>query len=150
MKYQQLEGIESVWKLQYILKKSKDGVRVTRYVPITSEEQIALIELENLSSRNPISILNWIENHMSLELDNKLKQAIRAKRKRHFNATQLHTRKKSIDLDYRVWEKLSSRAHELESTLSDTIEYLLTEASLTEKVSQAVLRVKDDLKKLIG
>lgn len=87
---------------------------------------------------------------MAPELENKLKQAIRAKRKRHFNAEQLHTRKKSIDLDYRVWEKLSSRANELGCTLSDAIEYLLSEASRSEKASRAVSSLKEDLNKLLS
>ena len=91
----------------------------------------------------------WIQKHMNPDLQNKLKQAIRAKRKRHFNAEQVHTRKKSIDLDYRVWEKLSLRAQDLDSTLSDTIEYLLSEASRTEKASQTVSSLKADLHELL-
>ncbi|CSB28006.1 hypothetical protein VCSRO22_0975 [Vibrio cholerae] len=87
---------------------------------------------------------------MSSELDNKLKQAIRAKRKRHFNAEQIHTRKKSIDLDYRVWEKLSLKANELGCTLSDAIEYLLSEASRSEKASKTVNSLKEDLSRLLA
>jgi macrodomain Ter protein organizer (MatP/YcbG family) len=87
---------------------------------------------------------------MSPELDVKLKQAIRAKRKRHFNAEQVHTKKKSIDLDYQVWEKLSQRANELGCTLSDAIEYLLSEASRSEKASQTVTSLKEDLTKLLA
>lgn len=87
---------------------------------------------------------------MSSELDNKLKQAIRAKRKRHYNAEQIHTRKKSIDLDYRVWEKLSFRANELGCTLSEAIEYLLSEASKTEKTSQKMSSLKEDLNRLLS
>lgn len=87
---------------------------------------------------------------MSLELDNKLKQAIRAKRKRHFNAEQVHTKKKSIDLDYRVWEKLSQRANELGCTLSDAIEYLVSEASRSEQASKTVTSLKEDLSALLS
>ncbi|GAL21263.1 macrodomain Ter protein YcbG [Vibrio maritimus] len=87
---------------------------------------------------------------MSVELDNKLKQAIRAKRKRHYNAEQVHTKKKSIDLDFRVWEKLSHRANDLGCTLSEAIEYLLSEASRSEKATQKVSSLKEDLSKLLG
>jgi macrodomain Ter protein organizer (MatP/YcbG family) len=87
---------------------------------------------------------------MSAELDNKLKQAIRAKRKRHYNAEQVHTKKKSIDLDYRVWEKLSYRANELGCTLSEAIEYLLSEASRSEKATKTVSSLKEDLSKLLS
>ncbi len=86
---------------------------------------------------------------MSPELDKKLKQAIRAKRKRHFNAEQVHTRKKSIDLDFRVWEKLAEKSKELDCTLSDTIEYLLSESNKTEMASKKVLDIKNDLHELL-
>ncbi len=118
MKYQQLENLECGWKWKYLIKKWKDGEAITRYID-TSEADAAIAELRKLE-HEPTQVLTWIENHMSEELDNKLKQAIRAKRKRHFNAEQVHTKKKSIDLDYRVWEKLSNRANELGCTLSNT------------------------------
>ncbi len=64
-----------------------------------------LLDIEH----EPTKVIEWIDNNMSRDLENKLKQAIRAKRKRHFNSEQMHTRKKSIDLDYRVWEKASGK-----------------------------------------
>ncbi|MEZ9232677.1 macrodomain Ter protein MatP [Vibrio amylolyticus] len=148
MKYQQLENLECGWKWQYLIKKWKEGISITRYID-SSEEQAAVNALRGLE-HEPTLVLDWIEENMSLELDNKMKQAIRAKRKRHFNAEQLHTKKKSIDLDYRVWEKLSYRANELGCTLSDAIEYLLTEASRSEKASQTVNDLKQDLNKLLS
>ncbi len=147
MKYQQLENLECGWKWQYLVKKWKDGQSITRYID-RSEIDNAIVELKALEHQ-PTLVLDWIERHMSPELENKLKQAIRAKRKRHFNAEQLHTRKKSIDLDYRVWEKLSLRANELGCTLSDAIEYLLSEASRSEKASRTVSSLKEDLSKLL-
>ena len=148
MKYQQLENLECGWKWQYLIKKWKDGEAITRYVDTSEAENVVhqLLEIEH----DPVKVLDWIESHMSFELDNKLKQAIRAKRKRHFNAEQQHTKKKSIDLDYRVWEKLSNRANELGCTLSDAIEYLLSEASRSEKVNQKVSSLKEDLNKLLS
>ncbi|MDE1264793.1 macrodomain Ter protein MatP [Vibrio aestuarianus] len=148
MKYQQLENLESGWKWQYLIKKWKDGDAITRYID-KSEAKVAIKQLQQIE-HEPTLVLKWIEQHMALDLDNKLKQAIRAKRKRHFNAEQLHTRKKSIDLDYRVWEKLSYRANELGCTLSDAIEYLLSEASRSEKASRTVTSLKEDLSKLLS
>lgn len=148
MKYQQLENLECGWKWQYLMKKWKDGEIITRHID-RSEAEAAILQLKALEYE-PTLVLDWIEQHMADALDNKLKQAIRAKRKRHFNAEQLHTRKKSIDLDYRVWEKLSFRANELGCTLSDAIEYLLSEASRSEKASRAVNSLKEDLSKLLS
>ncbi|PJC87944.1 macrodomain Ter protein MatP [Vibrio sp. HA2012] len=148
MKYQQLENLECGWKWQYLVKKWKDGESITRHID-TSEVDHAIQQLKMLEYE-PVKVLEWIDKHMSFELDNKLKQAIRAKRKRHFNAEQQHTKKKSIDLDYRVWEKLSNRATELGCTLSDAIEYLLSEASRSEKASLAVSSLKEDLSKLLS
>ncbi len=147
MKYQQLENLECGWKWTYLINKWKAGVAITRHID-SSEADAAISELRTLE-HEPTKVLEWIDTHMSLDLDNKLKQAIRAKRKRHFNAEQIHTKKKSIDLDYRVWEKLSYRANELGCTLSDAIEYLLSEASRSEKASQAVSSLKEDLTKLL-
>lgn len=148
MKYQQLENLECGWKWQYLVNKWKDGEAITRHID-SSEEDAAVAELRRLEHQ-PTQVIEWIERHMALDLDKKLKQAIRAKRKRHFNAEQIHTKKKSIDLDYRVWEKLSFRANELGCTLSDAIEYLLSEASRSEKASAAVTSLKEDLSKLLS
>ncbi|KQA16884.1 macrodomain Ter protein MatP [Vibrio metoecus] len=148
MKYQQLENLECGWKWQYLINKCKDGEAITHYID-RSEIESAVQKLKMLE-HDPTQVLVWIEEHMSPELDNKLKQAIRAKRKRHFNAEQIHTRKKSIDLDYRVWEKLSHKANELGCTLSDAIEYLLSEASRSEKASKTVNSLKEDLNRLLS
>jgi macrodomain Ter protein organizer (MatP/YcbG family) len=148
MKYQQLENLECGWKWNYLVKKWKEGESITRHVD--SSEADAALELLKSIEHEPVMVLEWIHSHMSFELNNKLKQAIRAKRKRHFNSEQVHTRKKSIDLDYRVWEKLSQRANELGCTLSDAIEYLVCEASRSEKANQQVNLLKEDLSKLLS
>ncbi|MGB1322250.1 MAG: macrodomain Ter protein MatP [Vibrio gallaecicus] len=148
MKYQQLENLECGWKWSYLIKKWKEGEAITRHID-SSEADVAVKELLKLEHQ-PTGVLDWIAKHMSFELDNKLKQAIRAKRKRHFNAEQVHTKKKSIDLDYRVWEKLSQRANELGCTLSDAIEYLVSEASRSEQASKTVNNIKEDLSKLLS
>ncbi|MGL4380832.1 MAG: macrodomain Ter protein MatP [Vibrio sp.] len=148
MKYQQLENLECGWKWQYLINKWKDGQAITHYID-HSEIESAVQKLKAIE-HEPTQVLMWIEQHMAPEWDNKLKQAIRAKRKRHFNAEQIHTRKKSIDLDYRVWEKLSQRANQLGCTLSDAIEYLLSEASRSEKASKTVTSLKEDLSRLLS
>ncbi|MDP2571657.1 macrodomain Ter protein MatP [Vibrio penaeicida] len=148
MKYQQLDNLECGWKWQYLIKKWKDGEAITKHLD-SSEADQAVEQLKRIE-HEPTFVLEWIDRHMSPELDNKMKQAIRAKRKRHFNAEQVHTKKKSIDLDYRVWEKLSGRANELGCTLSDAIEYLLSEASRSEKASKTVNSLKEDLSKLLS
>lgn len=148
MKYQQLENLESGWKWQYLIKKWKDGEAIT--VHLDSSQAQAAVDILLAIEHEPNRIMEWITEHLSPKLDNKLKQAIRAKRKRYFNAEHLHTRKKSIDLDYRVWEKLSHRANELGCTLSEAIEYLLCEASRSEKASQTVVSLKEDLSKLLS
>lgn len=147
MKYQQLENLEAGWKWKYLVKKWKDGDEITGYVD-TSEAEAAVKALLAIE-HEPTKVIKWIDKHMSPELDKKLKQAIRAKRKRHFNAEQVHTRKKSIDLDFRVWEKLAEKSKELDCTLSDTIEYLLSETNKTEEVSKKVLDIKNDLHELL-
>lgn len=147
MKYQQLENLECGWKWQYLVRKWKDGEAITRYQD-SSESQAAITNLQRLEHQ-PTQVLVWIDEHMNPELDNRLKQAIRAKRKRHFNAEHVHTKKKSIDLDYAVWEKLSERAQELGCTLSEAIEYLVSEASRSEKASKKVNSIKADLSKLL-
>jgi macrodomain Ter protein organizer (MatP/YcbG family) len=147
MKYQQLDSLESGWKWNYLIKKWKEGEQITCY-----QDELDATNAVNLLRDNEFdseSINDWINSHLSPDLTNKLKQAIRAKRKRHFNAEQIHTKKKSIDLDYRVWEKLSIRANELGCTLSDAIEYLVSEASRSEKASKTVSSLKEDLSKLL-
>ncbi|QIL84463.1 macrodomain Ter protein MatP [Vibrio sp. HDW18] len=148
MKYQQLENLECGWKWQYLINKWKDGQAITHYIDQSEIESV--VQKLKAIEHEPTQVLVWIEQHMAPELDNKLKQAIRAKRKRHFNAEQIHTRKKSIDLDYRVWEKLSQRANQLGCTLSDAIEYLLSEASRSEKASKTVTSLKEDLSRLLS
>lgn len=147
MKYQQLENLEAGWKWTYLVKKWKEGEAITCH--IDSSEADAAIQSLLTIEHEPTKVIEWIGKHMSAVLENKLKQAIRAKRKRHFNAEQVHTRKKSIDLDYRVWEKLAEKSQELGSTLSDTIEYLLSESNRTETVTKTVSDIRKDLSDLL-
>lgn len=147
MKYQQLENLEAGWKWDYLLRKHKDGNNVTKYIDTSDIDRV--INQLILMEHEPTKVIHWIIEHMDIMLEIKLKQAIRAKRKRHFNAEQQHTRKKSIDLDFQIWEKLSQKAHELDATLSDTIEYLISETNRSYHTTKKVNALKKDLNRLL-
>src|SRR5476649_1635855 len=105
MKYQQLENIESGWKWKYLVKKHRECERITRHLENSAAEDAVeeLLKLEN----EPVKVMDWIANNMNISLENRLKQTIRARRKRHFNSEHQHTRKKSIDLEFLVWQRLA-------------------------------------------
>lgn len=119
MRYQQLENQEARWKWLYLLRKIRQGENVTRYEEVSFA---SVITQELLNAENsPQQINQWITEHLAPELTQKLGQALRAKRKRFFNAEQLHTRKKSIDLDYQVWKRLATFAQKRNLTLSQSL-----------------------------
>lgn len=109
MKYQQLENLESGWKWTYLVKKHREGELITRYIEASAAQAAVdlLLTLEN----EPVLVNTWIEQHINPALVNRMKQTIRARRKRHFNAEHQHTRKKSIDPSswsgsvWQVWRK---------------------------------------------
>lgn len=147
MKYQQLENLECGWKWAYLIKKYREGERVTRYLD-TSQIETAMTQLLSLEN-NPVKIINWINEHMNPQLDNKLKQTIRARRKRHFNAEQQHLRKKSIDLEFLVWQRLANLAKRRHATLSETIIQLLEDAEKKEQYASTMSSLKQDLESLL-
>lgn len=147
MKYQQLENLECGWKWAYLIKKHHEGENITRYLD-TSESEFAISKLLHFE-HNPVLVLDWIEMHMNPQLDNKLKQTIRARRKRHFNAEQQHLRKKSIDLEFLVWQRLANLAKRRRATLSDTIVQLLEDAEKNEKYASTMSSLKQDLEFLL-
>ncbi|MCD9475833.1 Ter macrodomain-binding protein MatP [Photobacterium carnosum] len=122
-KYQQLENLECGWKWNYLTNKILTGCNVTKWID-SSEIESSVAKLKAMESE-PVNVLDWIIGNLNQEHERKLNQAIRAKRKRHFNAEQRHTKKKSVDLDYAVWQKLSERSQSLGATLSETIELLI-------------------------
>lgn len=123
MRYQRLDIQEATWKLDYLLKKHREGESITQY-----QEQ-SLIELkikELLTLQNaPEKIEEWIKKEMTAEQRKKMRQSIRARRKRFFNAEKQSTKKKSIDLDYGSWTRLATFARKQKMTLSDSIQFLL-------------------------
>lgn len=148
MKYQQLENLECGWKWKYLVKKHREGEVITRLIEQSAADEAvqALLALEN----QPIKVLEWIEQYMNPALENRMKQTIRARRKRHFNAEHQHTRKKSIDLEYLVWQRLAGLAQRRGCTLSETIVQLIEDAEHKEKYASQLSSFKQDLQALLG
>lgn len=147
MKYQQLDNLESGWKWKYLVKKHREGEQITRYIE-RSQQQSATEELLCLEN-NPIKVKDWIDVHLNPYLDNKMKQTIRARRKRHFNAEHQNTRKKSIDLEFLVWQRLANLAKRRDVTLSDVVIQLIEDAEQKEQYANKVSSIKDDLLSLL-
>ena len=147
MKYQQLENLECGWKWHYLVKRHLEGELITRHLE-KSAAQHAVNELL-LLEHNPKGVVNWINEHLNPDLDNRMKQTIRARRKRHFNAEQQNTRKKSIDLEFLVWQRLANLAKRRGCTLSQTITQLIEDAEQKEQYATKVSTIKDDLQSLL-
>ena len=148
MKYQQLENLESGWKWKYLVKKHREGELITRYIEASAAQEAVdeLLSLEN----EPVLVNGWIDKHMNPELVNRMKQTIRARRKRHFNAEHQHTRKKSIDLEFIVWQRLAGLAQRRGKTLSETIVQLIEDAENKEKYANKMSSLKQNLQALRG
>jgi macrodomain Ter protein organizer (MatP/YcbG family) len=148
MKYQQLENLESGWKWKYLVKKHREGELITRYIETSAAKDAVelLLTLEN----EPVQVNAWIEQHINVSLINRMKQTIRARRKRHFNAEHQHTRKKSIDLEFVVWQRLAGLAQRRGKTLSETVVQLIEDAEHKEKYATTMTSLKQDLQALLG
>lgn len=121
---------------------------ITRYIEASAAQEAVdvLLSLEN----EPVLVNGWIDKHMNPELVNRMKQTIRARRKRHFNAEHQHTRKKSIDLEFIVWQRLVGLAQRRGKTLSETIVQLIEDAENKEKYANKMSSLKQDLQALLG
>ena len=148
MKYQQLENLESGWKWKYLVKKHREGELITCYVEASAAQEAVdiLLTLENAT----LFRSGWIAKHINPALLNRMKQTIRARRKRHFNAEHQHTRKKSIDLEFVVWQRLAGLAQRRGKTLSETIVQLIEDAEHKEKYANQMSTLKNDLQALLG
>ncbi|RKS87690.1 hypothetical protein DES39_0931 [Orbus hercynius] len=147
MKYQQLENLECGWKWKYLVKRHQEGEAITCHIE-RSEAQYAVQQLL-LLEHNPTNIHDWIKQHLNPELENRMKQTIRARRKRHFNAESQNTRKKSIDLEFLVWQRLANLAKRRNATLSEVIIQLIEDAEQKEQYANKVSTIKDDLMSLL-
>ncbi|MCK3657279.1 macrodomain Ter protein [Pasteurellaceae bacterium Pebbles2] len=147
MKYQKLENQEAHWKWTYLTKKQRDGENVTRYTErsLAEDKVKQLIACQN----QPAEIEAWINEHLAEDLVVKLDQAIRARRKRFFNAEKQHTKKKSIDLEYAVWQRLSRYSRKMNMTLSQTISYMIDERETKALYANQVNAMKESLKDLL-
>lgn len=147
MKYQQLENLESGWKWKYLVKKHREGEPITRYLESSAAVQAVnlLLDMEN----DPQRVNQWIADNINPALVNRMKQTIRARRKRHFNAEHQHTRKKSIDLEYLVWQRLAGLACRRGKTLSETVVQLIEDAESKERYQSKITSLKTGLKDLL-
>lgn len=147
MRYQKLEIQEANWKWKYLLKKHREGENVTKH-----EEQ-SLIELKmqilTTLQNSPEEIEQWIKAEMTPVQKRKMRQSIRARRKRFFNAEKQSTRKKSIDLEYASWQRLSKLATDMELTLSEAVHYLVDELENNQIYADQLGKMKANLKALL-
>lgn len=147
MRYQKLEIQEAGWKWKYLLKKYREGENITKY----EEESLIELKIQILTTLqdSPDEIEQWIKQEMTAEQRKKMRQSIRARRKRFFNAEKQSTRKKSIDLDYASWLRLSQLSTEMEATLSETIHYLIDELENKQIYHDQMDKIKQNIKHLL-
>lgn len=80
MRYQKLESQEANWKWKYLLKKHREGENITKY---TESSMIELkIQLLTTLQNSPDEIEKWVKTEMTAEQRKKMRQSIRARRKR--------------------------------------------------------------------
>ncbi|MBN6710247.1 macrodomain Ter protein MatP [Haemophilus haemoglobinophilus] len=147
MKYQKLENQEANWKWLYLIKKSREGENITCYTEQSLQEDIVRQLME--SQNYPEQIEDWIKKHLATNLIVKLDQAIRARRKRFFNGEKQSTKKKSIDLEYAVWLRLSRYSRKMKMTLSETISYMIDERESKALYENQVSAMREGLKDLL-
>lgn len=147
MRYQKLEIQEATWKWQYLLKKYREGENITKYTE-SSLAELKVQELVNLQN-SPEELERWVKTQMTPYQRKKMRQSIRARRKRFFNAEKQSTRKKSIDLDYHSWQRLSKHAKELEMTLSEAVHYLIDELENKQTYIDQVEKFKENVKAIL-
>lgn len=147
MKYQKLSNQEAHWKWVYLTKKAREDENITRY----TEKSLAQAQIQQLIAlqNDTEQIEQWIKNHLSPNLVIKLDQAIRARRKRYFNGEKQHTKKKSIDLEYAVWLRLSKYSRKMKMTLSETITYMIDERESKAQYENQMAAMKEGLKDLL-
>lgn len=147
MKYKKLENLEAGWKWLYLMKKAHEGHPITNSVVRSEDEH--LTALFQSYEHQPEQINQWILQHLNPDLTIKLDQAIRARRKRYFNAEHQTTRKKSIDLEYSVWVRLSQLSKRRGKTLSETVIQLIEDAEEKDKYAKHMSMLRNDLADLL-
>lgn len=147
MRYQKLITQETTWKWQYLLKKYREGENITKH----EEQSLIDLKIQFLSTLqdSPEEVEKWIKSEMTAEQRKKMRQSVRAKRKRFFNAEKQATKKKSIDLEYASWLKLSKYAKSQNLTLSEAIIKLTDEVENKQFYLEQVSKMKSSLKDLL-
>lgn len=147
MRYQKLEMQEASWKWHYLLKKHREGENVTKY----DEQSLIELKMQLLTTlqNSPEEIELWIKEEMTADQRRRMRQSIRARRKRFFNAEKQSTRKKSIDLEYSSWLRFSKLSTSLEMTLSETLHYLIDELENKQIYTEQLDKMKQNLKALL-
>lgn len=147
MRYQKLEMQEASWKWKYLLKKYREGENVTKH----DEQSLIELKMQLLTTlqHSPEEIEQWIKTEMTADQRRRMRQSIRARRKRFFNAEKQSTRKKSIDLEYASWLRFSKLSTEMEMTLSETLHYLIDELENQQIYSEQLDKMKQNLKALL-
>lgn len=148
MRYQKLEIQEANWKWKYLLKKHREGENITKH----AEKSLIELKMQVLATlqNSPKEIEQWIKAEMTAEQKRKMRQSVRAKRKRFFNAEKQSTKKKSIDLEYASWLRLSKQSKAMEMTLSETINFLLDELENKQIYVAQMEKMKNSLKGLLA
>ncbi|HBO39521.1 MAG TPA: macrodomain Ter protein MatP, partial [Pasteurellaceae bacterium] len=147
MKYQKLENQEANWKWVYLTKKNREGENITHYTEKSQQE--TKVQQLIAAKNSPQQIEEWIATHLAEDLVIKLDQAIRARRKRFFNGEKQITKKKSIDLEYAVWLRLSKYSRKMKMTLSETISYMIDERESKALYENQMSAMKAGLKDLL-
>lgn len=147
MRYQKLTTQETTWKWQYLLKKHREGENITKH----EEQSLIDLKVQFLSTLqdSPQEVEKWIKSEMTPEQRKKMRQSVRAKRKRFFNAEKQTTKKKSIDLEYASWLRLSKYAKSQNMTLSEAVVKLTDELENKQLYLEQVAKMKSSLKDLL-
>lgn len=147
MRYQKLTTQEATWKWKYLLKKHREGENITKH----REQSLIDLKVQLLSTLqdSPEEVEKWIKSEMTPEQRKKMRQSVRAKRKRFFNAEKQTTKKKSIDLEYSSWLRLSKYAKSQGLTLSKAIMQLTDELENKQLYLEQVAKMKSSLRDLL-
>lgn len=138
VRYQILPAQEARWKRDYLMRKLNDGVNITRYAEQSLVDLAcsAIIFNQNISN---IEIEDWVKEHLNPDLEIKLRQAIRRRRKRSFNNESLASSKKMVELEYGAWTMLASYAKKHNLSLSAAIVNLLSSSGFANLQPQLAL-----------
>ena len=133
MKYEKVEELELQWATDWLEKQLYKGT-----LSLKPEAELEGLSHQSLLARfseeqikhDRSKTERFFEEYVLGGLkNNKLQQALRARRKRLWNKECKATRitKKSVDLEEHAHAMLSHKAKQLGLTLSETIEYILSD-----------------------